>query len=394
MLRGTDKPTTGVRPASRRDPGCPGPGAEHTLRRPIPYRHARCPILDVWYNSSYAPPRSYMVPDIRVGHYKLVPVHNVHRDDIQPLLGQGAGVYVCNCPEPAWYERFSLPRRQNHGVDKKRLMFAQMATGSRWLSMTHDEAVAGTTRTWESPSKILHLGRGSLRGRAAQLAQMLQLLLWLGKHRNIYSYCYVYNFDLPQYVAPLLAKVLWGKRLLIDYEDDYTTYRDSPFKNALERWMRRTCDGVVCVNEDMRKLFPGVPTCVLNTFADLTYTNGLAYELKNGMTFLYSGRLDDIRGADLLPNLVEALRGRLDHFTVRVTGGGPLQDLVKSWRLPELEYLGFVSDAVLEDATRAADACLILQKPDHPFSRGSYPSKIETYARMHKPIYALAETTA
>ena len=331
---------------------------------------------------------------IQVGRYQLVPLRAIRRDNIRPLLGDAPGVYICNCPEPAWYGKFGLQRKQNLGVEKKRRMFAQMAPGSMWLSMTDDEQVGGSTHTWTSPSGIVHLGRGALRGRAAQLCQLAGLQAWLLRHRQRYDYCYVYNFDLPQFVAPLAVKWLTSKRLLVDYEDDYTTFRQSSVKNLLERCMRTTVDGVVCVNEHMQRYFPADGNYVINSFANLDYTAKLDFTLSEGMTFLFSSRLDAIRGADLLPALVAGLRQRLRQFTIRVTGGGPLRDMVQGLRLSEVDYLGFVDDATLASAIDAADACLVLQKPDHPFSKGSYPCKIDAYAALHKPIYTLAVPAA
>jgi hypothetical protein len=52
-------------------------------------------------------------------------------------------------------------------------------------------------------------------------------------------------------------------------------------------------------------------------------------------------------------------------------------------------YHGILAEADYERELKAADVCLVLQRPDHPFSRGSYPSKIQAYVRHGKPVLVL-----
>ncbi|HET6344779.1 MAG TPA: glycosyltransferase [Myxococcota bacterium] len=340
-------------------------------------------------SASAARLRSQDSPRLRVGRYWLTPVLRVRQDPLRAVLGPEPGVYVCNCTEEAWYSRFGLVRRQNAGTEKKRRMFGQMAPGSQWVSMTLDVRAPGNTATWTSPAGVLHLGAGRWRGRMAQVRMGLALAWWLLAHRREYGYAYVYNFDQPQFAVVRLITWLLGKRLVVDYEDDYTTCRPSRWKNVLESAMRRMADGVVCVHEAMLAHFPRTPAVVWNTFADLRYLGSTSAGLWPGMTLLYSGRFDDIRGIDLLPDVVAALREHIGTFQLRVTGSGPLEGWVRSLALPEVVYRGFVSDAELAQEIAAADVCLILQKPDHPFSRGSFPSKIEAYAEAQKPIFGL-----
>lgn len=327
-------------------------------------------------------------PRLSVGPYVLAPVTHIRQDDLPSLFGDKPGVYICNCQEAEWFERLGLKQTYNYAIEKKHQMFARLPKGSRWLSATFDFAVDEDTADFQN-GPVLHLGYGRLRGRAAQIFQTLKLMRWLLAHRDEYAFVYVYNFYVPYYAAPLFAKALLGKRLYVDYEDDYTFIRP-PWKQVIERTLRKTVDGVVCINEEMTRHFEGRDVRVFNAFADLSYLEGTTPELKDGMTFLYTGRLDDVRGIDLVPQLVESLRTRLSSFSIRITGDGPLRPVVEGWDYPEVEYLGFLPAGAFDDEVRAADACLILQKPDHPFSRGSFPSKIDAYARHRRPIWSLA----
>jgi glycosyltransferase involved in cell wall biosynthesis len=128
---------------------------------------------------------------------------------------------------------------------------------------------------------------------------------------------------------------------------------------------------------------------VFNGFVDLEYAKTLDFKLKNGVEFLYAGALDSIRGIDLLPDLVNSLRQRLTSFSIYVTGSGPYEKEIKKWDLKEVVFLGFLNNAEYENILEKADVYLVLQKPDHPFSLGSFPSKIEYYSKYKKPIFKI-----
>jgi glycosyltransferase involved in cell wall biosynthesis len=237
---------------------------------------------------------------------------------------------------------------------------------------------------------MLHLGAGPLCGRAAQVVQTLQLVRWLTCERASYGYVLMYNFYLPVFLAGVYAKYVLGKSLYVEYEDDYTKRRTNQIKNLFERMLRKTCCGAICVNEHMVSDFKGKPVAVCNGFADLSYTGNCDFSIREGMTFLFGGSLDEIRGIDLVPELVSALQSKISAFRILITGSGPLRGLVESWSIPEVSYCGLLDEKAYCEAIGNADACLILQKPDHPFSRGSFPSKVEQYAKHKKPIFVLS----
>lgn len=324
-----------------------------------------------------------------IGRYQLRLVKAIRQDDIRAFLGEAPGVYICNCPEQEWYDTFKLARKFNYSVEKKRRMFSRMAPRSRWISPTGEESVWGPTKDVVIGS-IQHVGNKGLRGKAGQLYQTLRMSRWLLVHRAEYDYCLVYNLYPIQFIAALFAKLALGKKLLVDYEDDEALLTRSRVREVVVRGMQRMVDGAICVHSEMETQFLRARTCVSNSFADLTYAKELRPTLRSGMTFLYSGRLDNVRGADLIPHLVRSLRTRLSGFKIRVTGDGPLRPMIESLNMEEVEYLGFLPAERFRETVASTDACLILQKPDHPFSKGSFPSKIEAYAEHRKPIFVLA----
>lgn len=328
-------------------------------------------------------------PVLRVHSYSLRPLLSIRQDNLRTILGSDPGVYICSCPEPAWFEHFGIPRQDYRAtVDKKARMFSQLAADSIWISPTSPVRWGHWIRSWQSP-RMLHLGAGPLCGRAAQVAHTLQLIWRLTTSRRSYSYVLMYNFYLPVFLAGLYAKYVLGKSLYIEYQDDYTKKRKNRLKNLFERLLRKTCCGAICVNENMASSFKDKPVAVCNGFADLSYAENCDFSIREGMTFLFGGSLDEIRGVDLIPELVGALESRISTFHIVVTGSGPLSGLVESWRIPQVTYCGILDEKTYNEAIANADACLILQKPDHPFSRGSFPSKVEHYARHKKPIFVL-----
>jgi glycosyltransferase involved in cell wall biosynthesis len=328
---------------------------------------------------------------IIIGKYRLEPLLHIRQDDLSGMLGSMPGVYICDCAEPEWYKHFGFKQTDGVGhIEKKCHMFLQMAKGSKWVSPTSDVPKGKKTHTWEN-GDILHLGYKSFHLRFNQILQTISLFGWLLRRRKEYDYCLVYNFYLPIYLAPLIMKYLLKKPLYVDYEDDYTKQRKNLFKNFLERLMRHTVTGAICINEYMVRYFTKKQARVLNAFADLEYTESIEFNLRDGMTFLFSGTLDKIRGIELIPDLRNALRQHIKNFRILITGNGPLKSLVQSWSYPEVKYLGFLNYDDYLQTIKQSDACLVLQKPDHPFSLGSFPSKVDEYAKYKKPIFMLKE---
>ena len=94
----------------------------------------------------------------------------------------------------------------------------------------------------------------------------------------------------------------------------------------------------------MASAFKDKPVAVCNGFADLSYTDNCDFSIREGMTFLFGGSLDEIRGIDLVPELVSALQSKISAFRILVTGSGPLRGLVESWSIPEVTYCGLLDE--------------------------------------------------
>lgn len=320
-------------------------------------------------------------------HYSLVPLLDIEKDDLTPIFKHGRGVYICNFPQEAWYAYHNFNQTTNYSIEKKEKFFELMNNESIWVSATQDSKIKKPTRTIKI-DKVLHLG-SRFTERWAQISMAVNLIKWLIIQRKSYDYCLCYNFYPVELIAAFIAKYVLGKRIVIDFEDDYLLQSKNKYYKQYFRFAKKIPDAVICVNRNMMKYFPNQEVYVFNGFIDLSYTKSLNFNLKEDIKLLYSGALDEIRGIDLIPDIVKTLRKKLKKFTILITGSGPLEKEVQQWDFEEVKYLGFLSTEEYNKALQEAEAYLVLQKPDHPFSKGSFPSKIEFYSHYKKPIFKI-----
>lgn len=323
---------------------------------------------------------------IKLNHkYSLSPLLNVDKEDISTLFKKGRGVYICNYPHEQWYKAQGFKQSKNYSIDKKEKFFGLMGEDSLILSPTQDSNISMPSKSIRI-GNVYHIG-SSFTGRKAQLTMFFQAIVWLAKNRKKYDYCLVYNFYPLEIFAALFVKFFLNKYVAVDFEDDYLLQSKQKFYKQYFNLVKRIPHAVICINRNMKHYFKQNKVYVFNGFIDLEYTQKIDFELREGVKMLYAGALDDIRGIDLIPMIVSALRKEINKFSILITGSGPMEDEIKNWGIEEVVFLGFIKPEEFEVVLSEADAYLVLQKPDHPFSLGSFPSKIEYYAKFKKPIY-------
>lgn len=327
---------------------------------------------------------------LKIEKYFLAPLKSIQKEDFSFLFKNLKGIYLCNYPEEDWYIFNNFKRLRNYSIEKKKSMFELMDNDAVILSATGDYDINMPSRGFVN-NRIIHFGSLYFTGRFAQLFQIINIIVWLFKNRQKYDYILIYNFYLPQFLAAIFCKYILGKKLYIDFEDDYTLLKRNKFKNILfTNILANMPDAVICIHSNMKRYFKvKTKTIVFNGFINLEYTKKINFEFTEEMVFMYSSTLDEIRGADLIPELVIKLREKIRKFQIIITGTGPLDEMVREIRLPEVKYMGFIEKEQFEKILASCDACLVLQKPDNEFSMGSFPSKIEYYAKWRKPIYHL-----
>lgn len=318
--------------------------------------------------------------------YSLCPLRTVDKDDLTPIFTQGKGVYICSFPHPEWYRSHKFKQTKNYSIEKKENFFNLMEDGSILLSPTQDSRIKKPTKTYTYRENIIHFG-SSFTGRLAQIVMALKIMFWLFNNRNSYQYCLIYNFYPAEMLCALFAKYVLGKKTVVDFEDDYLSRSKKRLYDFYFSLVKKIPDIVICINRDMERYFADKKIYIFNGFIDLSYIKNDDFELFEGMKILYAGALDRIRGVDLIPEIVKALEVKIDNFKIYITGSGPLEREVKNFGIDNVQYLGFLPSDEYKRILNEVDVCLVLQKPDHPFSQGSYPSKIEYYANFKKPIY-------
>lgn len=318
--------------------------------------------------------------------YKLVPFDNVRKDDIEKVLNKRT-FYVCNFADEMWYKYQKFTQKKNSSIEKKTRYYEVLGKDSYILSPTSNNQIKRRSKNFRN-DYVIHFGSGIFWGRFGQLYMTLKILYYVFTRRKEFDLLLSYNFYFPYILIGIFSKYILKKEFVIDFEDDYTLTKRNKFKNLLFNLIKGTPDVVICIHEEMTKQFKkNVTSIVFNGFIDLDYS--VDHEFYDGMTFLFSGTLDDIRGADLLPDLCNALSQVIDNFRIYVCGSGPLEDKIRNWNNEKIVFKGFLTNLEYKRLLSESDAFLVLQKPDHPFSRGSFPSKIEQYSSFKKPIYSV-----
>ncbi len=321
--------------------------------------------------------------------YSLSLLEEIEKDDINFYLSSKKGIYVCSFPDEQWHKQHNLVVKKNYATFKKSKFLSCLKPGSFIVSPTEIlNPTKKMNRVWIG--NVFHLGSHFKYSRLKQIEYSLKLIFYLTKIRKNYDVVLYYNFELPIFFTALFVRHILGKEIYVDFEDDYSLIKRNWFKNYFTKLIYQIPNSVICINREMKKHFGTKTHClVFNGFIDLNYLKEIDVSLREDLSFLYAGTLDEIRGADLLPEIVYALRKQFSYFRIRVTGFGPLDSQIRDLKLPEIEFLGFLSEDEYVKVLKLTDIFLVLQKPDHAFNKGSFPSKIEYYSAFKKPIYSL-----
>nr|WP_298994237.1 hypothetical protein [uncultured Polaribacter sp.] len=319
--------------------------------------------------------------------YSLVPLLGVEKDNIKALFKNKRTVYICNYPDESWYKKHNFKQTTNYSIEKKYRFFKLLNKEAKILSLTEDSKIQKETKSY-STEEVVHFG-SKFNGRIGQLFMMLKLIKWLYVNRKTYDSCLCYNFSPSEILSSFFSKLFLRKKIIVDFEDDYLLKNNSKLYKFYFSLVKRIPNYIICINKEMVNYFPNKKTFVFNGFINLDYAQNIDFRLQDDFTLLYAGALDDIRGVDLIPDLVRNLRLKYKNFKINITGSGPLEREINNWNLPEVNFFGFLNSKDYNNVLIDSTGYLILQKPDHPFSKGSFPSKIEYYSKFKKPIYQI-----
>ena len=319
--------------------------------------------------------------------YKITLLREVRNDDIKTIFYNKKVLYLNNWPDQDWHDFHQIKPIKNYSTDKFSKFFNFFGEESEVLSLTH---VANLTNTISCKiNNINHIGTSYKSTKFSLLIKFCKSIKWCFLNITRFDMIFVHNFQFPYYEIALIIKYIFKKKIIVDFEDDYYCLNKKTIQSKLfYNIFRHINHPVIAINHNMSKYFNtnSLKFYVFNGFIDLKYASNLKFELKNGMNFLISGTLDIQRGAGVITDIVLALRKVIANFNIYVCG---VQVNELHLIHQELNYIGFLDTKKYIELLNSIDVCLVLQLPDHPFNEGSFPSKIENYSSVKKPIYIL-----
>jgi len=321
--------------------------------------------------------------------YRTKVLRSVARDSTDEL-DMGRSIYLTRFGTEAVLRERKIKPSVNEALPKKKKIFKSLQTPVRIFSVVRARDGFLRFHPRYEEEDVTHLPCFS--GLAADVLNNVTVALSLIRSRDEFDSVLLYNFYTLWVLPVLVLKMLTDKKVFVDVEDDYKMREGFVGTKITTRALLPFVNGAIICNQEMNHMFgDGQKTVVINSFADLSYLESTT--VSEPLQLLYAGSLDEIRGADLVGDLSSSLREKRIDFRINVTGKGPLASRVcdLSSRDPKVNYLGFVSEERLRALLDTCDIGLVLQKPDHPFSKGSFPSKIDLYARHEIPVICLEE---
>ena len=331
-----------------------------------------------------------MLENLSIGAYTSKLLTQVTCEDISMFYGETILYLTRYAPEPILCRRH-LQKYVNEVLQKKMTMYSRFRRRYRLYSLASDRLGKMRYHTRVEDGEIFYLPCFS--GRGSDLANSIIIAYFLFKARKYFRALVIYNAYFYALFPALFAKWVLKKHLILDFEDDYLV-ADKHWGSKIAFYLtKRFVDYVIFINQHLRRYFPETPGITVNCFADFSYLTEKLHTDYREFTMIYSGSLDAIRGADLLGSLSAELSRKQIAHTIYVTGKGPLEGDIQRLAATNRQviYKGFISDRELQNLLAAVDVGLVLQKPDHPFNQGSFPSKVDLYAAYQLPIIHLVK---
>ena len=343
-------------------------------------------------SSRSASARLSSLEGLDVGGYRTAFLRRVRRDPLPGTL-EGPSFYLTTYATDEVLARRGVPEPPNRVLGRKKRTAEMLPSPCTILSLVRSRD--GWWRLHgelEEREGLVHIPCVS--GTGADLVNSVMLTLELVRRRDEFRTLAFYNFYFYLIPAAWVASRILGKQIVVDFQDDYDRRSGFWGSKLAFRILSPLVDAVIAIVEPMMENFPAdKPVAVVNSFADLSYVEEALDREVDRVQLLYAGSLDAIRGGDLLVPLSDALRDRGVSHHLHVAGKGPFVDQVRrlAERSPDVTYHGFLSSEELHRLMERVDVGLVLQKPDHPFTRGSFPSKVGVYADAGLPPLVLVE---
>lgn len=322
--------------------------------------------------------------NLNLQDYKTHILEELHQENINHLFDSGNVIFIVpGYRTPELKRRRKLFFEGNNALEKKDLIIESIDNLFLSLSVSFiPKQKFGIHTGFFEHNGVYHVPMVSSWSLTKYLA-IFFVFYELFKHRKSYRNILFWNF-LPHTAIPaFLAKILFGKKIYVDFEDDYRFKKGSFTEKLVTALVAGYIDGGQLAAEEMLTTLPvDRRYTVLNSFGDLSYTKKLRIKEYDKLKIIYSGAHDEIRGADLIVPFYNKLLSLNIPVEIHITGYGVFSEQFKALNNGiDFIYHGYLPSIELEKLLTECHVGLVFQKPDHPFNMGSYPSKVYTYSK-------------
>lgn len=219
-----------------------------------------------------------------------------------------------------------------------------------------------------------------------------------------YDTLILYNYTWETVVTSCILRMFTSKpTIIVQFEDDFVSYFGGLRKKLFQLSFfigSIVTDKVIINNRNMLELLPENVDYYI--FRGVVVDNSDAtrrfnYEGSTKLKVLFGGNFDNIRGIDLVVELLDGLEN-FDRFEFLITGDGDIQkkrELVESVdafkkRGGSANYFGLTPRYEYEKILSEINVGLALQAPDNRFSRYCFPSKVFELYERNIPVITTA----
>lgn len=328
-------------------------------------------------------------------NYNLEFLNEIRCDQIASIFGKERVIYIVpNLFTDNLSNKRKLSFKRNSAIDKKTKIYRKIKTLVQVISIDYSKGYNKIYYPAIINNEILHLPIIRISSFIDRIIQIFFSSYYLIKLTNKYDSILFYNFYLHTSIPALVAKLFLRKRIYVDFED---AYEENKLLVIVRKIVSKFISGAILVNDNQLELLPKLNKkkfAIINAFADLSYLDDCLKKIVKKINFIYSGKIDEIRGVDLIVDFSwELKKKKIDHL-ITITGYGNIDQIILNH--PKYEYvksnftiLGFVERSELDKQLNKSDVALSFDRPDEDKNKYLFPSKTQLYASYKLPILRL-----
>jgi len=222
--------------------------------------------------------------------------------------------------------------------------------------------------------------------------------MWEMHARNRYDAIIFYNPVLYRGYPSIILGKIKDIQVIMDYEDlvdsEYTPQKWARgLFGIIERHIVGQVKSFILASGNFQRLLPKKARSIVVRSGCYKAKNGedqTSREPVDKDIILFSGKLDEIRGVDLLIEAANHIKS--NNYQIVITSKGPLEEYVKeaARRNKNVIYTGFLSESEYKRVINRATILVNAQKTKYKFSRYCFPSKLYEYMATGKYVISTA----